>query len=84
MSCCAAVTIIASAPFQGHARPKQNKHGYSEQILKSASNFSLKSASIYNIWIRLELVLFSRLQKENEDLVLQIHVRSTPLTAYYC
>ena len=83
MFCSAAVTIIASAPFQGHARPKQNKHGYSEQILESASNFSLKSASIYNIWIRLELVLFSHLQKENEDLLPQIHVRSETLTAYF-
>ena len=37
VSCSAAVKIIASAPFQGHPRSKQNKHDYSEQILKSVS-----------------------------------------------
>ena len=47
----AAVTIIASVPFQDHARSKRNKQDYRQQILKSVSNFSFKSASIYNIWI---------------------------------
>ena len=47
MFCCAAVTIIASAPIQGHARSKQNKHDHGERYLKSVSNmsnFSFKSA----------------------------------------
>ena len=78
MFCCAAVTIIASAPFQGHARPKQNKHGYGEQIF-----LILVSSLPIFLWIRLELVLFSLLQKENEDLVLQILVRSDTLTVYF-
>ena len=60
MSCHAAVTIIASAPFQGQARSKQNKQEYSEQNLKRVSNFC-PSPSIYNIWILLEFVLLSLL-----------------------
>ena len=43
----AVVTILASAPFQGHARLKQNKHDYSEQILKSVSNFSPPTFTTY-------------------------------------
>ena len=49
MSHYAAFTIITSAPFQGHAKSKQNKYDHCKQILKSVSNFSIMSASIYNI-----------------------------------
>ena len=44
MSPCAAVTLKALTPSQGHARSKQKKHDCSEQILKSLSNFTIKSA----------------------------------------
>ena len=85
MSPCAAVTLKALTPSRGHARSKQNKHDYSEQILKSFSNFTRRQVlPVYGYgWIWLEPVLFSFLYKDNGVLVLFKLVRNTTLTVYF-